>query len=106
METAPETWEQMLQLNLASAFVVTRAVLPGMLARGRGTLVEETRGRGVNANAVAPSIIDTPANRRNRPDADFSAWVQPEALAGVIAILASEAARDLHGAIVPVYGRS
>lgn len=137
VETSPETWEQMLQLNLASGFVVTRAVLPGMLERGRGKLIfvssrggsvpmagaaaygaskaglellvralaEETQGRGVNVNAVAPSTIDTPANRRGRPDADVGAWVQPESLADVIAFLASEAARDIHGAIIPVYGR-
>lgn len=137
VETAPETWEQMLQLNLTSAYVVTRAVLPGMLERGRGKLVfvssrgasvpaagaaaygaskaglellvralaEETRGRGINVNAVAPSTIDTPANRQGRPDSERGAWVQPESLADVIAFLASDGARDIHGAIVPVYGR-
>jgi len=69
-------------------------------------LAEETRQHGVNVNAVAPSIIDTPANRKANPEADYSTWVQPESIAGVIHFLASDAARDIHGAIVPVYGNA
>src|SRR5689334_10953056 len=68
-------------------------------------LAEETRQRGVNVNAVAASIIDTPANRSANPGTDYSAWIRPESIAGVIHFLAFEAARDIHGAIVPVYGR-
>ena len=67
---------------------------------------EETHRHGVNGNAVAPSTIDTPANRKANPEADYSLWVQPESLAGVIHFLASDAARDIHGAIVPVYGNT
>lgn len=69
-------------------------------------LAEETRQRGVNVNAVAPSIIDTLPNRKANPDADFATWVQPASLAGVIHFLASEMAQDIHGAVVPVYGRA
>jgi NAD(P)-dependent dehydrogenase (short-subunit alcohol dehydrogenase family) len=69
-------------------------------------LAEETRRQGVNVNAVSPSIIDTSANRKANPQADYSLWVQPESLAGVIHFLASDAARDIHGAIVPVYGNA
>jgi NAD(P)-dependent dehydrogenase (short-subunit alcohol dehydrogenase family) len=69
-------------------------------------LAEEMRPRGVNVNAVAASIIDTPANRNANPGADYTTWVQPESIAGVIHFLVSDAARDIHGAIVPVYGRA
>lgn len=58
----------------------------------------------VTVNAVLPSTIDTPANRKSMPDADFEKWVKPESLADVIAFLASEAARDISGAAIPVYG--
>jgi len=69
-------------------------------------LAEEARPHGINVNAVAPSIIDTPANRKANPEADYTIWVQPESLAGVIHFLASDAARDIHGAIVPVYSKA
>ena len=65
----------------------------------------ELRDDGINVNAVLPSIIDTPPNRAAMPDADFSRWVAPEALAEVIGFLASDAARAVHGALVPVLGR-
>lgn len=68
------------------------------------SLSEELRHRGVNVNAVLPSIIDTPPNRAGMPDADFSQWVSPEQLAGVICFLASPAAGAVHGALVPVRG--
>jgi NAD(P)-dependent dehydrogenase (short-subunit alcohol dehydrogenase family) len=60
----------------------------------------------VRINAVLPSIIDTPANRRAMPDADFSRWVSPRSLASVIRFLLSEDARDVSGAALPVYGRA
>ena len=65
----------------------------------------ELRDDGINVNAVLPSIIDTLPNRGAMPDADFSRWVAPEALAEVIGFLASDAARAVHGALVPVLGR-
>ncbi len=61
---------------------------------------------GINVNCILPGTIDTPRNRKDMPDADFSKWVQPESLADVIMFLASEAARDVQGAALPVYGRS
>jgi NAD(P)-dependent dehydrogenase (short-subunit alcohol dehydrogenase family) len=68
-------------------------------------LAEELKDKGVNVNAVLPSIIDTPINRADMPDADFTRWVQPAALADVIVFLASDAARAITGASVPVSGR-
>jgi NAD(P)-dependent dehydrogenase (short-subunit alcohol dehydrogenase family) len=67
-------------------------------------IADETRGTGVTANCVLPSVIDTPANRRAMPTADQTHWVKPASLAGVILFLASEAARDQRGAVIPVYG--
>ncbi len=66
---------------------------------------EEVRGQGVNVNAVLPSLIDTPRNRADMPNADHSAWVTPASLAKVICFLASDAAADIHGALIPVRGR-
>lgn len=68
------------------------------------SLSEELRHKGINVNAVLPSIIDTPPNREGMPDADFSQWVAPEQLANVICFLASPAAGAVHGALVPVRG--
>jgi NAD(P)-dependent dehydrogenase (short-subunit alcohol dehydrogenase family) len=68
-------------------------------------LAEELKADGVCVNAVLPSIIDTPVNRADMPDADWSAWVKPEDLADVILFLASERARAVTGALIPVTGR-
>lgn len=66
----------------------------------------ELREHGINVNCVLPTIIDTPDNRASMPAADPSRWVAPAALADVIAFLASEAARAVHGAAIPVSGLS
>ena len=65
-------------------------------------LAEELAGTSVTVNAVLPSIIDTPTNRKDMPDADTSQWVQPAAVAEVILFLASPAARSINGALIPV----
>ncbi|WP_421655115.1 3-oxoacyl-ACP reductase FabG [Leptothermofonsia sp. ETS-13] len=67
-------------------------------------IADETRGTNITANVVLPSVIDTPANRAAMGAENASQWVKPESLAEVICFLASEAARDIRGAAVPVYG--
>ena len=60
---------------------------------------------GINVNCVLPGTIDTPQNRKAMPNADYSRWVKPEAIADVILFLASDAARAVQGAAIPVYGK-
>ena len=64
----------------------------------------ELRDKGINVNCILPSVIDTPQNRADMPSADPRRWVAPEALADVILFLASDAARAIHGAAIPVTG--
>ena len=133
-ETELEVWDRMYRLNVRAAAAATHAVLPGMLARHRGAIVNvaanaaldppagmgayvaskaalialtrglarEVGGRGVRVNAVLPTTIDTPANRAAMPDADFTQWTRPEAIAAAIHWLASDAAAAVRGALVPV----
>jgi NAD(P)-dependent dehydrogenase (short-subunit alcohol dehydrogenase family) len=67
-------------------------------------IADETKGTNITANVVLPSVIDTPANRQAMGEQDADKWVKPESLAQVICFLASEAAKDVRGAAVPVYG--
>lgn len=69
-------------------------------------MATELRERNINVNCVLPTIIDTPENRAAMPDADPARWVAPAALADAIAFLASDAARAVHGAALPVSGLS
>lgn len=135
-EIDPNTFDQMLNLNLRSGFLLARAVVPAMLKQQGGSIVnvaskaafdhaagagayvasksaavamvdclaEDLRGTGVRANSVLPSIIDTPANRKAMPNADFTKWPKPEEIAQVILFLCSDEARLIHGSAVPVYG--
>ena len=70
------------------------------------SLSDELRSSGINVNCILPSIIDTARNREDMPKADFSKWVQPEAIAKVVMFLASDAANAIHGASIPVEGLS
>jgi len=70
------------------------------------TLAAELREKNINVNCVLPTIIDTPENRAGMPKADLSRWVAPADLANVIAFLASDDARAIHGAALPVTGLS
>jgi NAD(P)-dependent dehydrogenase (short-subunit alcohol dehydrogenase family) len=68
------------------------------------SLAEELKGK-VRVNAVLPSIIDTAANRKEMPNAEFASWVQPAELANVMLWLAGDEASAVTGALVPVSGR-
>lgn len=70
------------------------------------SMAAELREQGINVNCVLPTILDTPANRAAMPEADPTRWVAPADLAAVIAFLASDAARAIHGAALPVRGLS
>lgn len=86
----------------AAGYVVSKAAVLGFV----NALDAEYREHGIRANAVLPSVIDTPANREAMPDADFDTWVRPEEIASVIRFLCSEAASVISGAHVPVYGEA
>ncbi|HZS26990.1 MAG TPA: SDR family NAD(P)-dependent oxidoreductase [Candidatus Angelobacter sp.] len=70
------------------------------------SLAAEVKGTGMRVNSVLPSIIDTEANRKAMPGADFTKWPKPEEIARVILFLCSDDAKLIHGAAVPVYGDS
>jgi NAD(P)-dependent dehydrogenase (short-subunit alcohol dehydrogenase family) len=75
------------------------------VARLTESLAEELKDKKIRVNAILPSIIDTPANRKEMADAAFDRWVTPASLAEVIKFLLSPAARDITGALIPVTGR-
>ncbi len=65
---------------------------------------QETKGTGITVNAIAPSIIDTPANRQSMPDEDFRRWVKPENIAETVCYLCSDAAADVTGTTIRAFG--
>ena len=68
------------------------------------SLAEETKKSNINVNCIMPSIIDTQANRKVLPNADFNKWVKPEELANVVLFLCSEEAKTITGAAIPTFG--
>ena len=133
-ETDVDDFEFLFDVNLKTAFLASKHALPHLqdaegsivsasarssLSGGEGdgpyraakagirllteTMAEENKDQ-VRANAIMPSIIDTPANREMIPDADHSAWPTPQSIAEVILFLCSDAAAPTSGAAVPVYG--
>ena len=137
-ETSDADWDFLMDLNARTVLHMARAVVPDMLARGGGKIVNigafaaqrgaanmgayiasksavirltetmsaELREHNINVNCVLPTIIDTPENRKAMPKADPEKWVAPQDLANVIVFLASDAARAIHGAAIPVTGLS
>jgi NAD(P)-dependent dehydrogenase (short-subunit alcohol dehydrogenase family) len=86
----------------ASAYAASKAAAVAML----DSLAADLKGTGVRVNSILPSIIDTEANRKAMPNADFSKWPKPRDIARVILFLCSDDARVIHGASIPVYGDS
>jgi NAD(P)-dependent dehydrogenase (short-subunit alcohol dehydrogenase family) len=82
------------------AYTMSKAAIAALTL----ALSRELRDRGIRVSAVAPSIMDTPTNRRAMPGADHDAWPTVEEVARVAAFLASPANRAVGGALVPVYG--
>lgn len=70
------------------------------------TLAQELKRDGVTANAILPSLVDTPQNRAAMPSADYASWVRPEQIAALLSFLGSEAAGAVTGATIPIYGKA
>jgi NAD(P)-dependent dehydrogenase (short-subunit alcohol dehydrogenase family) len=81
------------------------AAKAGLVALAR-SIAAEVKDSGITCNAVLPSIIDTPANRAAMPTANHAKWVKPQAIADLIVWLSSDAAADVNGAAIPIYGRT
>ena len=86
----------------ASAYASSKAAALAMM----DCLAEDLRGTGIRVNSILPSIIDTAANRKAMPGAEFEKWPKPDDLAKVILFLLSDDGKVVHGAAVPVYGMS
>ena len=86
----------------AAAYAASKAAAVAML----DSLAADLKGGGVRVNSILPSIIDTEANRKAMPKADFAKWPKPEEIARIILFLCSDDARVIHGAAIPVYGDS
>jgi NAD(P)-dependent dehydrogenase (short-subunit alcohol dehydrogenase family) len=84
-----------------AAYAAAKAGLVGLTR----SIAEEVKDDHITANVVMPAVIDTPANREAMGAEHAERWVTPESLAKVITFLASEAASDISGALIPVYGR-
>lgn len=84
----------------AAAYAASKAAAVAMM----DSLAEDLKGTGVRVNSILPSIIDTEANRKAMPKADFAKWPKPDDIAKVIVFLCSDNARVIHGASIPVYG--
>jgi NAD(P)-dependent dehydrogenase (short-subunit alcohol dehydrogenase family) len=86
----------------AAAYVTAKAAVLAFVQ----ALDADYRSKGIRANAILPSVIDTPANRAAEPDADYSKWVQPAEIARVVRFLVSGDSAVTSGAAIPVYGRA
>jgi NAD(P)-dependent dehydrogenase (short-subunit alcohol dehydrogenase family) len=82
------------------AYSASKAAMVSLLK----TVALENKDAGVRANVILPGTMDTPANRKAMPDADFSKWVRPTTVASLITWLAGDAGKDLSGAVIPIYG--
>jgi len=83
------------------AYSASKAALVSLIE----TVAIENKDAGITANVILPGTMDTPANRKDMPDADKTQWVQPASVASLIVWLAGDAGKDVTGAAIPVYGR-
>ena len=86
----------------AAAYAASKAAALALL----NSLAADLKGSGVRVNSILPSIIDTEANRKAMPGANFALWPKPDDIARVILFLCSDDAKVIHGAAIPVYGDS
>lgn len=86
----------------AAAYAASKAAAIAIM----DSLAADLKGTGVRVNSIVPSIIDTEANRKAMPKADFAKWPKPEDIARVILFLCGDDAKVVHGASIPVYGDS
>jgi len=86
----------------AAAYAASKSAAVALL----DSLAADLKGTGVRVNTILPSIIDTEANRKAMPKADFAKWPKPEDIARVMLFLCSDDAKVIHGAAIPVYGDS
>lgn len=82
------------------AYSASKAALVSLIR----TAALENKDVGITANVILPGTMDTPANRKADPKADFSKWVQPGNVASLITWLASDLGKDTNGAVIPIYG--
>jgi NAD(P)-dependent dehydrogenase (short-subunit alcohol dehydrogenase family) len=84
----------------AGAYAAAKAALVSMVR----TIATENKDRGISANILLPGGMDTPANRKSDPKADFSKWIQPGQVANLLVCLAADSASQVSGAVIPIYG--
>jgi len=96
-------------INMGARAALRGSALMGAYAASKSAVIrlteslsDELKELGVQVNCILPSIIDTPRNRSDMPDADYSQWVQPQRIAEVMAFLVSPGGADIHGASIPV----
>lgn len=138
VELEEKEWDLMMNVNLKSAFLISKHVTRQMISSKYGKIIhvssriglhsegydsayaasksglirlveslsKETKELNINVNCIMPSIIDTEANRKAMPNADFNKWVKPEELANVVLFLSSEEAKTITGAAIPTFGVS
>ena len=82
------------------AYSASKAALVSLIR----TIAAENKDAGMTANVLLPGTMDTPANRRDMPEADFATWVQPSSVASLITWLAGDGGKDVNGGVIPVYG--
>lgn len=87
-------------------YMAAYSVAKSAVIRLTESMAAELKNLGINVNCILPDTIDTPQNRQAMPQADFSKWVTPQAIANVFLFLASSEANPIHGALLPVYGRA